>query len=65
VGVVVWDGVLLAPVGCQPSPDDDLMPDPLADSGRGLGIVAKLSAQADCYFPAVPFWGKVSRALIS
>jgi hypothetical protein len=57
VGVLVWDGVLLAPVPCQP--------DPLAESGRGLGIVAKLSTQADCYFPPSPFWGKITRALIS
>jgi hypothetical protein len=65
VGVLVWDGVLLAPALCQPGPEDDLMPDPLAENGRGLGIVAKLSAQADCYFPAAPFWGKITRALIS
>jgi anti-sigma regulatory factor (Ser/Thr protein kinase) len=65
VGVLVWDGVMLAPVPCRPGPDDDLMPDPLTENGRGLGIVAKLSEQADCYFPPAPFWGKVSRALIS
>jgi anti-sigma regulatory factor (Ser/Thr protein kinase) len=65
VGVAVWDGVMLAPVPCQPGPDDDLMPDPLTENGRGLGIVAKLSEQADCYFPPAPFWGKVSRAFIS
>jgi hypothetical protein len=64
VGVLVWDGVLLRPVPCQPGPDDGLMPDPMAESGRGLGIVAMLSAQADCYFPAAPFWGKITRALI-
>jgi hypothetical protein len=65
VGVLVWDGVLLAPVPCRPGPDDELMPDPLSERGRGLGIVAKLSAQADCYFPPAPFWGKITRALIS
>jgi anti-sigma regulatory factor (Ser/Thr protein kinase) len=65
VCVLVWDGVMLAPVPRPAGPDDETMPDPLATDGRGLGIVAKLSAQADCYFPPVPFWGKVSRALIS
>jgi len=64
VGVLVWDGVLLRPVPCQSGPGDLLMADPMAESGRGLGIVAMLSGQADCYFPAAPFWGKITRAVI-
>lgn len=64
VGVLVWDGVPRGPVPGPPDPGPDLMPDPMAESGRGLGLVAMLSAQADCYFPPAPFWGKVMRALI-
>jgi len=64
VGVLVWDGVMLAPVPGSPGPDGDLMPDPLAENGRGLGIVALLSEEADCYFPPRPFWGKITLALI-
>jgi hypothetical protein len=40
-------------------------PDPLSENGRGLRIVAALSRQVDCYFPPVPFGGKIIRALIS
>jgi len=65
VGVLVWDGVMLAPVPFRPGSPEELMPDALAESGRGLGIVAHLSAQADCYIPPAPFWGKITRALIS
>jgi hypothetical protein len=65
VGVLVWDGVMLAPVAFRSGPDGVPMPDAAAESGRGLGIVACLSAQADCYIPPAPFWGKVTRALIS
>jgi len=64
VGVLVWDGVPLWPVPGQPGSGDGLMPDLMAESGRGLGIVAMLSERADCYFPAAPFWGKIMRALI-
>jgi anti-sigma regulatory factor (Ser/Thr protein kinase) len=65
VGTLVWDGVLLALAPGPAGPDDDLMPDLLAESGRGLGIVVALSEFSDHYFPPAPFCGKITRAFIS
>src|ERR1700743_500362 len=44
VGVLVWDGVMLSPVPFRPGPPDELMPGPLAESGRALGMGRALSA---------------------
>ena len=57
VAVLVWDGVPRMPVPREAGLDDE--------DGRGLGIVAALSREWDCYFPVAPFRGKVSRAFIS
>ena len=57
VAVLVWDGVPREPVAREAAADDE--------SGRGLSIVAALSAGWDFYFPPEPFWGKVTRAVIS
>jgi hypothetical protein len=54
--VPVWDAVASGPVKREPGPDDE--------SGRGLGIVAALSARWDFYFPRHPFSGKVTWAFI-
>lgn len=54
--VPVWDAVACGPVKREPGPDDE--------SGRGLGIVATLSARWDFYFPSHPFTGKVTWAFI-
>jgi anti-sigma regulatory factor (Ser/Thr protein kinase) len=69
--VRVWDGVPLPPAP-PAGRDDELtgvlpewMPDTMSESGRGIGIVACLSAEADFYFQPAPFWGKITRATIS
>jgi hypothetical protein len=54
--VIVWDGVPREPVRGEPGLDDE--------SGRSLALVDALSAKWDYYFPACPFWGKVTRAFI-
>jgi hypothetical protein len=54
--VLVWDGVPREPAPCEPGLTDE--------SGRGLLLVDALSAKWDYYFPACPFWGKVTRAFI-
>ena len=56
VAVLVWDGVPRMPVLREAGRDDE--------TGRGLGIVAELTRDWDCYVPAGPFRGKVSRAFI-
>ena len=57
VVVLVWDGV-----PWMPAPREAGLTD---ENGRGLGIIAALSREWDCYVPAVPFCGKVSRAFLS
>lgn len=56
VTIPVWDAVTRKPVMREAGPDDE--------SGRGLGIVAALSAQWDSYFPSHPFSGKITWASI-
>jgi anti-sigma regulatory factor (Ser/Thr protein kinase) len=55
--VVVWDAVTTMPQCREPGELDE--------GGRGLWIVAELSAQWDCYLPPAPYAGKVTRALIT
>jgi hypothetical protein len=56
VTIPVWDAVARAPVKREPGLDEE--------SGRGLGIVAALSARWDFYFPSHPFAGKITWASI-
>jgi hypothetical protein len=55
--LLVWDAVAQVPeMGAADTEDE---------SGRGLGIVHWLSGrQWDCYLPAAPHGGKVTRALL-
>jgi hypothetical protein len=55
MAVLAWDASVLAPVIREADEDDE--------SGRGLAIVAALSAQWGFYYPA-EFCGKVTWALI-
>jgi hypothetical protein len=57
LAVLVWDGVPWMPAPREASLADE--------NGRGLGIIAALAREWDCYVPAVPFCGKVSRAFLS
>jgi hypothetical protein len=57
VMVAVWDAVPAAPVPRAAGP--------LEENGRGLTIVAALSARWDFYHPPAPPGGKVTRALIT
>ena len=57
VAVLVWDGAPRMPVRREAGLADE--------TGRGLGIVAALSREWDCYVPAGSFGGKVSWAFIS
>jgi hypothetical protein len=55
--VAVWDAVAVVPEMGEAGAEDE--------SGRGLGIVHWLSGrQWDCYLPAAPPAGKVTRALL-
>ena len=55
--LVVWDAVAEVPEMGKAGAEDE--------SGRGLGIVHWLSGrQWDCYLPAAPQGGKVTRALL-
>jgi hypothetical protein len=55
--VAVWDAVTTMPQQRDPGELDE--------NGRGLSIVAKLSARCDWYLPPAPHTGKVTRALIT
>jgi anti-sigma regulatory factor (Ser/Thr protein kinase) len=55
--VAVWDAVAEMP----PPPR---RAEELAEAGRGLWIVREISARCDCYLPAAPPGGKVTRALV-
>jgi hypothetical protein len=55
VAVLTWDASVLAPVVREAGEDDE--------SGRGLAIVAALSAEWGFYYPA-EFAGKVTWAVI-
>ena len=57
VMLLVWDAVPTAPVPRAAGQ--------LEENGRGLAIVAALSARWDFYHPAAPPGGKVTRALIT
>jgi hypothetical protein len=58
VMILVWDAVAEPPVQHEAGTEDV--------SGRGLGIVDRLSAgQWDWYLPAAPYGGKVTQTLIS
>ena len=55
--LVVWDAITEVPDMGKAGAEDE--------SGRGLGIVHWLSGrQWDCYLPAAPHGGKVTRALL-
>jgi hypothetical protein len=56
VAVLAWDASVLAPVPREAVEDDE--------SGRGLAIVAALSAGWGFYYPA-EFCGKVTWAIIT
>jgi hypothetical protein len=55
VAVLAWDATVIAPVAREADEDDE--------SGRGLAIVAALSADWGYYYPA-EFGGKVTWAVI-
>ena len=56
VAVLVWDDVAQAPVERVAGDDDE--------SGRGLFLVRQFSNAWDFWFPAAPFTGKVTWAII-
>lgn len=56
VAVLVWDDVAQAPVERVAGDDDE--------SGRGLFFVRQFSKEWDFWFPAAPFTGKVTWAII-
>ena len=56
LAIAAWDAALIAPVPHEATAEDE--------SGRGLAIVATLSADCGFYYPQRQYGGKVTWSMI-